>query len=429
MSINHSADQPRNHPSGAGRYGFRTQSPDELGQMTPDSAIPAAPTGSYDWDTRVTTGSLYIAGLTSDEVAALTREQLAAAVATGELTDEFEYTVESRESGNTGLQRVGVVITVPVNLQDELAIPLNDGTDDAVLSDLAAYTKATVRKIADARNQLRKQYNGQTDSLYALDVAFVIGPERAPNPRNLPQPATLEIPEADVAWWVKLAEDYRTPPALLAFLASSENETIVAAVAGNDETPADVLASLAAHESSVVLEALSYNPRTPPETLTMLFHIDKYGSLSAGADGLAGNPSTPQATLRALYEADVSVYDIARNPNIPLDLLETILLTGDEFSRRCALDNTHLTPVQLERASYDADSSVRKAVLRTRGVTQETVERLAADDDASVRELVAGSYTTVRAVLVRLCSDHVAAVSTAAKETLDRADRMERNRY
>ena len=260
---------------------------------------------------------------------------------------------------------------------------------------------------------------------------YSVDPQSAPDIDDLvrPEPPVLNIPDSDVAWWVKTAEDCRTPPALLTFLSTSENEAIVIAVAANTETPEETLVALSTLESSGVLESLSYNPQVPSETLTAMFYLDEYGLACPAADGLAANSSTSQDTLRALHAAEVSVYDIARNPNCPPDLLETILLTGGEFERRCALENEHLTAMQLERASYDPDPSVRKAVLRTSSVTADIVARYATDDDESMREWVAGSYRTPSEILVRMQADVSPAVVKEATASLEQRHRMERNRY
>ncbi len=71
------------------------------------------------------------------------------------------------------------------------------------------------------------------------------------------------------AQW-NLAQRDDLPPEALRQLAQTDDELVVAGVAGNPRTPAEVLRRLGEHRSVVVLRALAYNVGTPPDVLDRL---------------------------------------------------------------------------------------------------------------------------------------------------------------
>jgi hypothetical protein len=240
---------------------------------------------------------------------------------------------------------------------------------------------------------------------------FSIAGQSAPEIGALRPMSNIAITDADLDWWEKIADDTNTPVALLAQLALSERESVVANVAGNSSAPADVLTSLVQHESDTVRESLSYNTATPGAVLD---HLTRNEYDLSSHLGVAANPSAWPETLCALYAVETAGYSIAGNPAAPADLLEHILVNGDEFERRCAIGNQNITAEQVDRASHDPEASVRLKIAGLWSTPTEIIDRLAKDEDSSIRESAAYHRHITEAVLHRLQMDPIKSVADAA---------------
>lgn len=137
-----------------------------------------------------------------------------------------------------------------------------------------------------------------------------------------------------------LGANLGTPPELLTTLAKHSNFEVRTGVASNPKAPLPVLLSLRVPgRYDTVNLVLSGNPMLPQKVLR-----EMYNTGEAGVLGLARNPNLPEDMMRAIDERGDSLVrsTLARNPNLPRDLLEKYL--DDETLRNNARANPQVDP-------------------------------------------------------------------------------------
>ncbi len=160
-----------------------------------------------------------------------------------------------------------------------------------------------------------------------------------------------------------LASNYWAPPALLAQLATSNNEYTRQYVASNKNTPPETLVLLSEDPQGMVRSQVAFNTSTPPATLDqMLLRVEKSDGMSSDAtlgvmESLSRNTSSPPETLRSLWEIAGWRFKehLAKNVSSPHDLLATI--------------------------AKDPSSDVRLLVASNKGATREILSVLAKDNN------------------------------------------------
>ena len=127
------------------------------------------------------------------------------------------------------------------------------------------------------------------------------------------------------------------------------------------------------------------------------------------------NPACPPELLEKYATAhQYFKTQIARNPNVPVDLLLRLSKDADPIVRYYAAASARLPPEELSRLAADVDPMVREIIAWKDKLPDEDFQRLVNDSAARVRATVALQPRLADADLLRLTTDVDASVRTNA---------------
>lgn len=214
--------------------------------------------------------------------------------------------------------------------------------------------------------------------------------------------------------WRTTAESPATPSKTLAQIAAktAAGGEVLCAIAQNPNTSPETLAALAERRTIGAGEAgLSFlnhylnvakNPRTPQHALAKLA-TEKDDNI---VQLVALNPSTSQETLAKMLETPQGVNGYAaRNPGVPISLLEKLAAHADA-DVRCHVACNRITPPEiLEKLAADSDRRVRTEVVANPNTTLKILENLTTDENNYIRATVARHRNTSVKILEKLFGD------------------------
>lgn len=207
-----------------------------------------------------------------------------------------------------------------------------------------------------------------------------------------------------------VAEDPRTPAAVLDQLAADPSPMVRRLIAGRPDTPGGTLAALAKDPDRKTREALALNPGCPPEGV-----VELLGDGTPHVRWIAvGNPNANLAVRRvACQDADKRVraalaLEQGLEPEINQALLED---TSWEVRQALARRTTDLAT--LAAVMTDSDPRVREGVAENALVTAEQSVVLAADPSYMVRATVVAMRRAPRDVITKMAHDKSAVVRWA----------------
>lgn len=253
--------------------------------------------------------------------------------------------------------------------------------------------------------------------------------------------------ESDVRAGV--AKNPACPSALLQTLANDDDEYVRKAVAKNKQTPPNALTKLSEDTVYDVCEGVADNPATPLTTLLAMFErLDtiasqqdnegEYNSSDIEEDEdnmwheqedsdedecfyphqalglmshIAANPTIPLNQLQTwATREDVEVCSgIARNPNVTLKLLKSLLAQYQSSDDTNLLYSIAANPIAnneiLSTLSNIEENSIRTAIASHANATPTMLANLAQDEDEEIRLEVAKHAQTSADTLLKLCSD------------------------
>lgn len=188
---------------------------------------------------------------------------------------------------------------------------------------------------------------------------------------------------------------------LLASLASDQNSTIRARVAGNKKTPGSALGQLVSDTEPHVRAALAGNTAAPHQILY---------KLSSDTDTSVRNRLFESATPECLefFASESNIETRRRVAGIPRTPASALLLLAEDSDlqvRRNVLGNPSISPDVLARLSDDSDRDIRLAVAGNPSTPAAALQSLASDADAVIRKTVAANTKSPSALLHRLAGD------------------------
>jgi hypothetical protein len=145
----------------------------------------------------------------------------------------------------------------------------------------------------------------------------------------------------------------------VAGLAGYENIAVKHLLGANLGAPPEFLAELARHPHLEVRTGVASNPRAPMEVLLSLRVPGRYDTVNLA---LSGNPMLPQSLLREIYEnGEAGLLGLARNPNLPEDLMYAIDRRGDSLELAHLARNPRLPRDLLDKYLADNRPEIRNA--------------------------------------------------------------------
>ena len=132
---------------------------------------------------------------------------------------------------------------------------------------------------------------------------------------------------------------------------------------------------------------LARDRKTPPEYLAELAESTERGVL----DAVAQNPSTPPYVLvRLVNRHRVTDFVVARNPNLPRQLMELFATHSGHYLTRVSLAENRGTPVDiLIKLAMDPNTEVREMAACNPHLPEEFMWRIATQDIPQVVKFVA----------------------------------------
>lgn len=200
-------------------------------------------------------------------------------------------------------------------------------------------------------------------------------------------------------------------------LAQSDYGAVVEAVARNVRTPPDVLRMI--FEGSPTPEDygrnLAENKSTPPDIL------DRLSEYEAFQVEVARNPGTSAETLEILADSDIAETKrkteridmlrlVARNPNTPIDIVESWVDHTKRRVREGVAHNPGIRLELLERLARDPAATVRRNAAPSARLDPATLEYLADDEANTVRKAVAANPNTPLRTIAILANDKAGVV-------------------
>lgn len=199
----------------------------------------------------------------------------------------------------------------------------------------------------------------------------------------------------------ELASNPACPPDLLEKLALDTQKTVFYAVAQNPNTPASVLDGFMSNRS--LHQVLASNRSTSPATLSRILSLstERYVRLT-----VAGNSSCFPETLETIFrhpqlQQKVSHFPkaLASNPSTPLNVLESIMATGDVFLQAVVAANPKYPVNELKLLATHAPQPVLVALASNRACTPEILTLLASYDALEINFSLASNPSTPAEVL------------------------------
>lgn len=126
----------------------------------------------------------------------------------------------------------------------------------------------------------------------------------------------------------------------------------------DDLSDHDLVLLFSAH-SSILRDVVLNDPRTPSTVIEGWFPDATPDHLAA----IAQHPNTPPAILQLLARSSWQARRVARHPRLPLEILEQLCDSPDEWVRRACAINPALTPTLAAHLSHDPDPEVVERVL------------------------------------------------------------------
>jgi hypothetical protein len=145
---------------------------------------------------------------------------------------------------------------------------------------------------------------------------------------------------------------------VLQYFSSSGRIATLHLLASNPAASRKLLERLIAHPVEDVRWGAATNPNTPQALLFAQRSVGSYSTMNAY---LARNPALPVEVLWQMYHAhEAAGYDFALNPACPLELMQEILLHGNETDRTWLAWNKNLPDGIRRQLEQDPSPDVQR---------------------------------------------------------------------
>ena len=140
--------------------------------------------------------------------------------------------------------------------------------------------------------------------------------------------------------------------------ANTNDRTVLIPIAESTFASADLLETLSRSTDSGVVQAVVRNKNTASKTLVWVYRNHNYPP--SFYMSLSGNANTPDAILHELYgkrtENGGIAWNLARNPNLPGDIVTKLTLEQDKYVLRDILNRPHLSCAQVSNVVSTANT-------------------------------------------------------------------------
>jgi hypothetical protein len=157
---------------------------------------------------------------------------------------------------------------------------------------------------------------------------------------------------------------------------------------------------------AVKIRAARSQTLTPPQIAAIVARIDGKTAVDAEIGAFMQNPLCPPDLLQRQADTAPAYREyIARNPNIPADLLVKLSKDATPSVRYSAATNPNLPASELPRMATDTDATVREMVTWKKELPDESFLLLLDDPEPRVRSTAAVQPRISDAALLRLTED------------------------
>jgi hypothetical protein len=183
-------------------------------------------------------------------------------------------------------------------------------------------------------------------------------------------------------FWLDIAEDESTPPALLREMWRFAKPDLLAVIAENSALDRETRELASVHEDEWVRVGAAQWSEADAEFLHRFedddsFYVEEAVARNEGAD--------PDQLRRLSTKSEHTWSDIANNRAAPADLIEDLYVKADPPVIRLILQRSDVTASQISRAVVDGRPYVRACVARSSQLTEEQQHTLSTDRSPVVR--------------------------------------------
>jgi hypothetical protein len=217
-----------------------------------------------------------------------------------------------------------------------------------------------------------------------------------------------------------LARWEHTPPSVLARLTGYSDTAIRLRLDKHAGTPSQALADLYRDEKQIALiRLIAQHRQAPSDLLTRLAATSDDDEV---LKAVAGNPAAGGDALESISRRMPKAFDsdMAANAAAPAKVLEAIYRRGNAYLRAAVAGHPHCPASVIALATDETEPVVLRQAARDGRIGEAAINRLAVHPDAGVRRGIAGNAATPGDVIEQLARDEAAVVRRciAAREDL-----------
>lgn len=237
------------------------------------------------------------------------------------------------------------------------------------MSDWRRPEQLSLREEAQSENTLPERLSELATKGVWVEAAV------AKNPRTPRETLERLAQNSAVQTWLALLQNQRLPASCFLLLSQQEKLSLRKALARCPRTPPEILATLARLRRQKLLVLLAKNQSTPPEVLQELSSHRLTGVYRTAQEN-PKNPLYVEGKARQRFARDSQP---ATNAPTPRLLIEQFLSSGDPATRAAVARNPFLPVEVMQRLVLDGDVFIRVALARNRSLPNELIKRLFQD--------------------------------------------------